>query len=140
MKKEVNVAIACFYNPFKNKILLQERWYYSKKWEEWAFFGWWMEIWETHFEAVCREIKEELDLDITEFDYKYIWKFRSEFPDRITYRNVYFIKTNLEETDFTVLEWVWAKYFNINEARTLKFPSPATEFFDFLEKNMENLR
>ena len=132
MKYMEKGSIIVFYN-YKNQILLQERWDYSKLWEEWAFFGWGIEAWETPEEAFLREAKEELDLDMINFDYKYLWEFIYEYPERITYRNLFMIKTNLEEWDFKVLEWAWAKYFDIEEAKKLKFPSDSIEFLDVIK-------
>jgi len=141
MKKISKVSLICFYNPIKNKILLQDRLTYSKNWEDWAFFWWWIELWETPLEAFFREAKEELDLDMKKFDYKYLWEYIFEYPERIVCRNLYFIETKLETLDFTVLEWAWAKYFTINEARDLKFPTPVWGFLDIVEEyiNSKNL-
>lgn len=125
------VSLIGFYNN-QNQILLQERWDYSKNWEEWAFFWGWIEEWETPEEAFIREAKEELDLDMTKFDYYYLWEIIYEFPelDLITYRNIFLIKTELKETDFTVLEWKAAKYFSFEEAKKLKFPSNPSDMID----------
>lgn len=127
------VSLIWFYNS-ENKILLQERWDYSKYWEEWAFFWWHREWNETPFETFLREAKEELDLDMTKFDYKHIWEYIFEFPNIITRRNIFLIKTDLKEIDFNVFEWAWAKYFSFNEAKKLKFPSPVDETLDIIEK------
>lgn len=58
-------AFVLFYN--KNKILLQERGDYSKYGEEYAFFGGGIEEGETPEEALIREIKEELGIEIKNF-------------------------------------------------------------------------
>jgi len=39
-----------------------------------------------------------------DFDYKYIGDFTFEFPNRIVYRSIFLIKTDLKENDFTVYE------------------------------------
>lgn len=132
--KERKVSLIWFYND-KNQILLQERWDYSKYGEEWAFFGWWIEDWETPEEAFIREAKEELDFDMTKFNYHYLWEFIYEFPelDLRTFRNVFLIKTELKETDFTILEWKSAKYFSFDDAKKLKFPSDPSETIDVIK-------
>lgn len=132
MKPIKKVSLIVFYND-ESQILLQERWDYSKIWEEWAFFGWWIETWETPEVAFLREAKEELNLDMRDFDYRYLWEFVYEYSERITHRNLFLIKTSLKEKDFTVLEWIWAKYFDIEEAKKLKFPSDSTEFLDLIK-------
>lgn len=129
------VAFIWFYNA-NNQILLQERWDYSKHGEEWAFFGWWIEEWETPEQWFLREAKEELGLDMRDFDYKFIWDYIFEFPERIIHRSIFLIKTNLKETDFTVYEWVWAKYFDLEEAKKLKFPSPVDKTIEIIKKFM----
>jgi len=127
------VAFIWFYND-KNQILLQERWDYSKYWEEWAFFWWWIEDWETSEEWFLREAKEELDLDMKNFNYKYIGNFIFDFPERIIHRSIFLIKTDLKEEDFTVYEWKAAKYFDLEEAKKLKFASPVDETIDIIKK------
>jgi len=132
--KTRKVSLIWFYND-ENHILLQERWDYSKHWEKWAFFGWHIEEWESAEEAFIREAKEELDLDMNEFDYKSLWEFIFEFSDLDlkVYRNIFLIKTDLKETDFTVLEWKTAKYFSFKEAKKLKFPSDPRGIIDIIK-------
>lgn len=136
MKQIRKVSLVIFYNS-KNQLLLQERWDYSKWWEEWAFFGWGIEDWETAKEAFFREAKEELGLDMAKFDYNYLWEFIYKFPERTTHRNIFIIKTDLKEDEFRVFEWIWAKYFSIDEARKLKFPSDVWEILDIIEKYIQ---
>lgn len=135
MKQIRKVAFIWFYNE-NNEILLQERWDYSKNGEEWAFFWWWIEPWETPEEWFLREAKEELWLNMRDFDYKYIWDYTFEFSDRIIYRSIFLIKTDLKETDFTVYEWAWAKYFNLEDAKKLKFPNSVDETIEIIKKHM----
>lgn len=133
MKEKKWAALIIFYNS-KNELLLQERWDYSKFWEEWAFFWWWIEDWETANEAFLREAKEELDLDMNNFDFNYIWEFIFEFPSVIIHRNFFLVKTDLKEKDFTVLEWSWAKYFSFEETKQQKFINPVGEMLDIIKK------
>ncbi|MDD4151682.1 MAG: NUDIX domain-containing protein [Candidatus Gracilibacteria bacterium] len=123
------VSLIGFYNE-KNQILLQERGDYSKNGEEWAFFGGGIEKGETPEEAFIREAKEELDLDMTKFAYDYLGESIYEFPEKIVYWNLFLIKTDLKETDFTVLEGKAAKYFSFEEAKKLKFPSDPSDMID----------
>ena len=137
MKDIRKVAFIWFYND-KKQILLQERWDYSKYWEEWAFFWGWIEDWETSEEWFIREAKEELDLNMKNFDYNYIWEYIFDFPEINfkVYRYIYLIKTDMKECDFTVLEWKSAKYFDTEEAKKLKFPSPIDKTIDIIKKHM----
>lgn len=135
MKRILKTSFIIFYNSQK-QLLLQERWHYSKLWEEWAFFWWWIEQWEHHIEAFYREAKEELNIDMNDFTYQYIWEQISEYNDRITYRYIYIIKTNLKESDFTVLEWTWAKFFDIKDINQLKFINPVEPILDKIKRHL----
>ncbi|MDD3145294.1 MAG: NUDIX hydrolase [Candidatus Gracilibacteria bacterium] len=135
MKEIRKVAFIGFYNS-NNQILLQERGDYSKHGEEWAFFGGGIEEGETPEEGFLREAKEELGLDMGDFDYKHIGDYIFEFPERIIYRSIFLIKTNLKETDFTVYEGKSAKYFDLEEAKKLKFISPVDETIEIIKKYM----
>jgi 8-oxo-dGTP pyrophosphatase MutT (NUDIX family) len=127
-------CLIIFYNSNK-KLLLQERWHYQKNWEDWAFFGGWVEQWESPLEAFFREAKEELDLDMSNFDYKHLWEFKAEYPeiDFKVIRNLYLIKTDMKVEDFIVLEWIWARYFEFEEVKDLKFPSPQWPILDMIK-------
>ncbi|MDD3645925.1 MAG: NUDIX hydrolase [Candidatus Gracilibacteria bacterium] len=132
MKKIKKASLICFYNN-KNQILLQERGDYSKHGEDWGFFGGGIEKGETALDAFYREAKEELGLDMDDFEVEYLGEFRFDLIDRIAYRNLFIIKTDMREVDFTVYEGVGAKYFSIEKARTLKFPSPVDGVIDIYE-------
>ncbi|MDD2907453.1 MAG: NUDIX hydrolase [Candidatus Gracilibacteria bacterium] len=135
MKQIRKVAFIGFYNE-KNQILLQERGDYSKIGEEWAFFGGGVEPGETPKEGFLREAKEELGLNMEDFDYKYIGDYIFEFSDRIVHRSIFLIKTDLKETDFIVYEGAGAKYFDLDDAKKLKFASPVDETIEIIKKYM----
>lgn len=131
MKPTRKVVTIAFYNS-KKELLLQIRWDYSKVWETHSFFGWWIEVWETHFDALFREAKEELNIDMNDFPYVYVWEHFEEMEDKISHRFVYVIKTDLEEKDFTVFEWSGCEYFTPENAKKLKFPSNYDGLIDFI--------
>ena len=56
------------------KLLLQKRKWISKYWEEWSFFWWKIEEWENSKGALIREINEELQFDINNWEIKYLWE------------------------------------------------------------------
>lgn len=103
-----------------------------------GFFCWWIEEGESPENAFHREAKEELGLDMSLFDYRYLWEYIFEFPERIAYWNIFIIKTTLKQDDFTVYEWAWAKYFSLEDARKLKFPSNPDIYIDIVEKFIKN--
>lgn len=130
-------SLIWFYND-DNQILLQERWEYSKFWEEWAFWGGSIEEWETALEAFHREAKEELWLDMSEFDYDFIWEFIFDFPEqnKRIFRNIFMIKTNMLETDFTIYEWASAKFFDFEDAKKLKFMSDPSATLELIKNHI----
>ncbi len=136
MKKRTWVLIV-LHND-EGKIFLQERGDYSKIWEEWAFFWWWVEEGEAHYDAFLREAREELDLDMTQFETEYIWtdtKYYSEADFEAT-RHFYLVKTQMKKEDFTIFEGIWGEYFTIEEAKKLKFPFNMNEELDMIQKNI----
>lgn len=128
------VVIVAIYNS-NNELLLQERWDYSKHWEQWAFFGGWIEEWEGIEEAFYRESKEELDLDVRKFDCKYIWEYitYNVLMKRYVLRYTYLIKTDLNESDFNVLEWSGCKYFSFEDSKKLKHQTNPSRFIEYLK-------
>ena len=118
--KQKEVAIAFIENS-KWELLLQDRRSISKAWEQWWFFGWWIESFEAPLDAIIRELKEELNLEITEEEIDYLGM---SHWNTITYkdwsvwkvRNYSFrIKKNLDLKTLEVLEWDWAAYMSLSE-------------------------
>jgi 8-oxo-dGTP pyrophosphatase MutT (NUDIX family) len=118
------------------KILFQDRHSISKTWEEWWFFGWSLDEWENHREAAIRELKEELDYDITnEFDY--LWKISFEYENKIHNRYMYIDFT--EQEDFLDYEWDGAVYFTYDELLELNlWPSDITSRLGMFTEYMKN--
>ncbi len=112
----------------KWQVLLQDRASISKSWEDWWFFWWWIEFMEDPQMAAIRELKEELNIDIWKDDMSFIWmshwhtlaiKPFSLGKSRKIRVHFFIIHTSIEEGDFTVLEWDWAKYFTLEEMKSL---------------------
>lgn len=118
------------------KILFQDRRSISKTGEEWWFFGWSIDEWETHREAAIRELKEELDFDITnEFDY--LWKISFEYQNKKHNRYMYIDFT--QEENFIDYEWDWAVYFTFEELLKLNlWPSDITSRLGMFSEYMKN--
>lgn len=129
VRKEFSALV--IYNS-KRQILLQDRRSISKYWEYWGLFWWGIKDWETPYQAVVREIKEELWLDVNPIFMKtftrYTWA---------TY-NLYACKIDLDEKDFNVYEWDWAQFFTIKELRVLNsekaFWSDYSDMIDIIEE------
>lgn len=115
IKKEV--AVLVIFNK-QWQIMLQDRKTMSKVWEMWWFFGWKIEDWETKQDALIREIKEELNMNLEEYSYNFLSTKDNYWPKFWAYvRTNYFVTViDKDEKDFTVLEWDWAKFFNKEEA------------------------
>lgn len=94
--------------PFNSKqeILLQDR--RGHKLPAWGFFGGGIEEGETPLEAVIRESKEELDIDLSPADLKYMGKFESNWDGVPVDRHMYLWLTDKES--FTVLEGAGAHW------------------------------
>lgn len=107
-------ALVIPYNS-KGEIYIQDRTDYKPP--PWGFFGGSIENGETHLEAVIREIKEELDLDLTTQDLNYLGDIHTEYDGVYTERYFYLYKT--DQPSFTVLEGAGGKWVTWEEAAPL---------------------
>ncbi len=99
MKFDREVALLLPVNS-QGKILIQDR--AGHKPPPWGFFGGAIDNGETALEAVIRESKEELGIDLSEDDLIFLGEFPAQFPSKLVNRHMYVWKT--EQTDFKVLE------------------------------------
>jgi 8-oxo-dGTP pyrophosphatase MutT (NUDIX family) len=100
--------------PFNSegKMFIQDRTDYKPP--PWGFFGGSIEEGETHLQAILRETKEELDLDLTENDLIYMGELHTEYDGVLTERYFYLYKT--DQVEFTVLEGAGGKWVTFTEA------------------------
>lgn len=100
--------------PFNSKqqIFIQDR--DGHKPPPWGFFGGGIEENESPLQAVIREIKEELDLDLLEADLEYLGEFPTQFSDQQIERSVFLYRTDQKE--FTVLEGAGGKWLSFASA------------------------
>jgi hypothetical protein len=85
-----------------------------------------------------REAKEELDLDMTQFDFQYIGKrvrYYSEADYEAT-RYLYLVKTQMQREDFNVLEGSGCEYFTLDEAKNLHFAFEMDDEIEMLKRNI----
>ncbi len=85
------VAILLLYD--KNKIIMQDRKEISKWGEEYAFFGGAIEKNETPQQALKREIKEELNLNVDELKNLEFFKHYKDVIEKI--KDLFFLQTCL---------------------------------------------
>lgn len=120
IKREV--ALLIFYNQ-KEQILLQNRQTISKAGEEWGFFGGALEGDETPEQALKREIKEEMNLNLAEIESPIeetrMSYFNYKQNQQVKLRRHIFVKEYNNEK-FEVLEGVGAKWFDLNSAKKLR--------------------
>jgi len=102
----------------EGKIFIQDRTDYKPP--PWGFFGGSIEEGENHLEAILRETKEELDLDLTKDDLIYMGDLHTEYDRALTERYFYLYKT--DQVDFTVLEGAGGKWVTFAEAEPLFKP------------------
>lgn len=124
----------------QGEILIQKRDEKSSKWgEEWSFFGGGIEQWETPEQALKREAKEELWLDIIDWSYTYIWttyRFSGKVG-KYYVRHMFFIPTQKAESEFTDQEWAWAKFVPLSELKNLTFVTPIETELELIKKHYE---
>lgn len=128
------ISIIAFYND-KKEIFFQNRKSISKVWEEWCFFGWWLDEWETFEDALIREVKEELNIELNPWDFKFIASLERKldwFWERNANLYIAYLKPDFQE-NLKILEGDWWKFFAISELRKLKVYSWDYSFFDMLE-------
>ncbi len=113
-----NVSIVLFIKD--NKILLQDRRGISKYGEEYAFFGGGIENGETRDEALKREIKEELSIEIKNFKFFKRYSHIIKKLNKEIVRNVYVSsmpdlkKLNVKEGKIALMDF--KDSFNLNVA------------------------
>ena len=96
----------------------------NKSWipfpNHWDLIGGHVEEGETPEEALVREVKEELDIDLMEYTfYKKVECFSGDAYDNIKY--IYTGKINIPIGEVTLLEGQRAQYFTREEIAGLKF-------------------
>lgn len=111
------------------EILIQDRRGFKEP--DWGFFGGGIELWETPIQAVVREAKEELDIDIWEKELTFIWELGLKWNQDLIPRYFFLYKT--EQKDFTVLEWNWAYWVSFDSAKNIL---DNRERFDEIVKNI----
>ena len=131
MKSRIAACIL-FYDK-KGRILIQDRRSWSKWGEEWGFFGGAIEEGETEEQALKREVKEELDYDLTDFQFLIKYEYYLEKYDLHVENNV-FIAPLPDMSELTQLEGTNMQLFTLDEARKLKLVSGVeAKAFDKLE-------
>ena len=97
----------------KRQILIQDRRGHKKP--DWGYFGGEIEGNETSLEAVIRETKEELDIDIKPEELKYLGISTTLWGDLNIIRYMYLYST--EQETFNVLEGEGAHWLTFQEIR-----------------------
>jgi len=113
--KTRRVAVVIFYND-KNQILLQDRTGYRRPGENYGFFGGGIENDETPEEALVREIKEELDYEIS--DFKFLGVFSGKSDDLEVTMFTFISKIN-DLSKFKQKEGIGMKFVDIHAAENL---------------------
>jgi 8-oxo-dGTP pyrophosphatase MutT (NUDIX family) len=117
----------------KGEIFIQDRTDYKPP--PWGFFGGTIEAGESHLDAVIRESKEELDLDLTKDNIIYLGELHTEYDGVFTERYFYVYKTNQET--FTILEGVGGQWTSFADAAPLfKRENKLSEIQTLLESSL----
>jgi len=138
MKNSRNYSIIVLLNE-KNEIFAQNRKSISKEWEEWWIFWGWLEKWENFEQALTREVKEELNIDI-DWDYKYLWKTILELDWLLSEETrIYLVKYDSKyNSNFKVCEWDSGEFLSLDEFKKKKMTSWMYLFIDMIERYFEN--
>lgn len=103
MKYDKYYSGGFLYNPETRMVLLHKRDVNTKdNPKQWAFFGGLSEIGETPADTFIREIKEELNIDITKDKIKPLCDYFNE--ERQTYRSIFFVENNLDKSQMKLGE------------------------------------
>ncbi len=94
-------ALICLYTD-DNKILLQNRKSINKWNSEYGFFGGHIKRNETDLQAVIREAKEEIDINIKKKDLIYLGTVKT--PVGTVYTSIFISKLSINPKDINVLE------------------------------------
>ena len=120
------VALIVFYDGSK-RILLQDRNGIAKHGEGWGFFGGGIEKGETPKEAVVRETKEELSIDLK--NYKFIGRVKGVLADKYIFISKLGDISKLKQNEGRAM-----KLFTIKKARKLKMGPEDSHALDLFEK------
>lgn len=139
--KQKEVAIVFIENS-QWEFLIQDRKSISKAGEKWWFFGGWIDAFESPIDAIKRELKEELDLNVESKELLFLWMShwcRVEYLDWSIWkvRNHSFrMKQDLDLNNLEVLEWDWAKYVSLKFLKKIMNFSMDQEAIMFYEEKI----
>jgi len=124
--------------PFNSKreLLIQDRRGHRKP--DWGLFGGSIEEGETPIEAIIRETKEELSIDLQESDMVYIGTSVTDWDGIRIIRYLYLYHTDQEK--FDVKEGQGGYWFSFDEARKkLEIPDRFDQIISMIEPPMSNI-
>lgn len=132
---EKHVACALLIDT-QGHICIQKRDGISKYGEEWSFFGWKIENDETPYQALVREMSEEIGLDITSWEIASLWVVQHDLVDfDIRYfRHLFAIHMPADILTLSDHEGAGAFSFRIQDIPSLKFNTSTIEEITTLKK------
>lgn len=137
MTKHKDKAVIALFSE-DGKILFQDRKGHSGAGEEWGFFGGGVEKGETPEQALVRELKEELNVDLKA--YSFVTNYKVFRLDE-TYNDVSFFVGPLGDMlDYAVVqEGAGMKLFTIEEARKLKLNNTSIDVLELIQQHLMQL-
>lgn len=118
MQKKSEKAVIAFYDN-QGRILLQDRKGITKAGEEWGFFGGGIEPGETPEQALIRELKEELDIDLKKVEL--LTQYKVFLPGDNLYNAIWLFVSpiNIQIENLEQKEGRDMKFFTVDESRKL---------------------
>jgi 8-oxo-dGTP pyrophosphatase MutT (NUDIX family) len=140
MKKTENKSWSggFFYDERSRKVLLHKR--DGKTFinpNKWAFFGGTSKGMETPIQTFMREIKEELSVDLNDFEVVNLCSYFN--IDHSTQRNVFFVKSKLKKTDMKLQEGADFDWIPLNQVFKFDLTPYTRKDLEFFIKNYETI-
>jgi 8-oxo-dGTP diphosphatase len=123
MKK---IDVVCGYVLKNNKILITQR-KDLKNFNKWEFPGGKIEIGESSFYSIQRELKEELDIDVAPLKEILSYPFKNF--------NLIFIECQLESKTINLIEHKDFRWVRIDELKIFDFIEGDIKFINYIENN-----
>lgn len=131
-------AGAVIFNPLTKKVLMHHR---DAKApinpNLWGFFGGKIEVGESPTEALIRELKEEIGLEVLGQTIKPLSEYVANFPERPTHRHTFIIRTQVDKDSLALTEGAGLDWFSVEEALKLDLTKHTRQDLEYFKMNFQ---